>query len=155
MVKLTKQQQRKKKLKANKKRMLSKQHERNRRKKTDVLCEETKALLQRLRDKINEENLDHKPILPLYKDLPTKAEREKLLDDYDKKYGSDFDPEELLELIVDEIKNNYEVDRKFQSILDSLDLRWHQIQTEIKKRGFSSHAELMTPLIAACGFDLS
>jgi len=170
MAKLTKQQKRNKKLKAKKKKLLTEQQALNRDQKSfvtafnpsvDIATLNTAPLLEAeggpsffVKLEPAPKDLDHQPIFNLYKEAGTASARGKLLNDYDEKYDVVFDPELLLELIVDEIKDNNDVDEVFLEILDSQFLAWHEIQSEIKARGFVNEAELMTPVMVFFEYDL-
>ena len=148
MAKLTKEQKRKKKLNAKKKAALTKNHQTNR----------TIKLLESLPlgnpfELIVDPNIPYGDLYSLYKKSDSEA-RCKILEKADQEYGGDFDLEEMLEMIVDELLNQNADDIAFTEILKDADLKWWQIQDAVLNKGFEEHARMMTPLIEACGYEL-
>lgn len=148
MAKLTKEQKRKKKLNAKKKAALTKNHQANR----------TNKLLESLPlgnpfELIVDPNIPYGDLYTLYKKSDGEA-RCKILENADQEYGGNFDPEVVLDMIVEELLDQHSKDIDFSEIINDLDLKWWQIQESVFNKGLEEHARMMTPLIEACGYEL-
>ncbi|SGZ04083.1 hypothetical protein [Moritella viscosa] len=150
MAKLTKQQKRKKNIK-----------ERNK-DQARVTCESTIVKIEDL--SINLEtscgytsfnDLSNEKYQVIY-DAYIKNPRDKrgdFLSDMSKKYGLCFNPEELLEIIIDEFKENVPSDSELNNVVNSATLRWCEIVDKINEAGFLQYSELMYPIIKECEYE--
>ena len=89
-----------------------------------------------------------------YKKLSSFEERIEFLLKKDQEFGLSFDPEEILELCVDEILVNEPVENQFHSVLRSADLRWIEIVRYIEESKYINYGSIMRPAIQACGYAL-
>lgn len=96
--------------------------------------------------------LDYGKIYNAYKLAPY-SDKQALLREADEKFGLDFDPEEILEMIIDEINEKLFDDDELLEVTKSLYLKWHEVAGKLKAAGFSEQAELMVPAIKECGYD--
>jgi len=96
--------------------------------------------------------LDYGKIYEAYKLAPY-SDKQALLREADEKFGLDFDPEEILEMIIDEINESLSDDDEVLEVTKSLDLKWHEISERLKEAGFVEQAKLMSPAIKECGYD--
>lgn len=98
------------------------------------------------------EKLDYGKIYQAYKSVPY-SEKQLLLREADEKFGLDFDPEEILEMIIDEINENLSDNDELLKVTKSLYLKWHEIARKVEDASFIDQAMLMIPAIKECGYD--
>lgn len=96
--------------------------------------------------------LDYGKIYEAYKLVPY-SDKQSLLREADETFGLDFDPEEVLEMIIDEISESLSDDDELLEVTKSLDLKWYEISGRLKEAGFVVQAKLMIPAIKECGYD--
>lgn len=101
---------------------------------------------------LNVKKLDYGKIYEAYKLAPY-PDKQALLREADEKFGLDFDPEEILEIIIDEINEKLSDDDGLLEVTKSLYLKWNEIAGKLKEAGFSEEAKLMVPAIKECGYD--
>lgn len=101
---------------------------------------------------LNIEKLDYNKIYEAYKSVPY-SDKQLLLREADDKFGLDFDPEEILEMIIDEVNENLSDNDELLKVTKSLYLKWHEIAKKVEEAGFVDQAKLMIPAIKECGYD--
>ena len=86
--------------------------------------------------------------------LKSKDEREHFLTKTAENHGLSFDPEKILEMVIEKFKTNLTDDSELIKVANSSTLKWYQIANIINAAGFSNYYELMTPLIKECEYEL-
>lgn len=109
-----------------------------------------------LTERILVDDLSQEQYLSIFNDytnLP-KDEKEAFLIEKDEEFGLKFDPEILLEMVINDFKVNPAVEAELIAIANSSELKWYQIANDIKEAGFPHYHALMLPLIKACEYEI-
>lgn len=85
----------------------------------------------------------------------SEKEMDSFLDNLINTHGMGFDPEELLELLVGNLKSQLENNVELLEIALSPLHKWHEIAIAFKNSGFNDEYTCMIPLIKACGYDMT
>ena len=107
-------------------------------------------------DDISFDDLSQEQYQVIYEDYiqKPKVERENFLTRANEKYGLSFDPEQVLEIVIEDFKTNLTNESELLEVANSNTLKWNQIANVINDAGFSNYYELMLPLIKECEYEL-